>query len=82
MLKDCGATHSILDINEFKKLKTNKSIKVKTMKLKMVTPNATTEDAIQGEVELDMNLEDITGKILHFRKLQTVFASKAVRNIF
>ena len=68
MLKDCGATHSILDINEFKKLKTNKSIKVKTMKLKMVTPNATTEDAIQGEVELDMNLEDITGKILHFRK--------------
>ena len=68
MLKDCGATHSILDINELKKLKTNKSIKVKTMKLKMVTPNATTEDAIQGEVELDMNLEDITGKILHFRK--------------
>ena len=68
MLKDCGATHSLLDIDEFKKLRTNKSIKVKTMKLKMVTPNATTENAIQGEVELDMKLEDITGNILPFKK--------------
>ena len=68
MLKDCGATHSLLDINEFKKLKGSRSMKIKTMKLKMVTPNATTENAIQGEVELDMNMEDITGNMLHFKK--------------
>ena len=68
ILKDCGATHSLLDINEFRKLKSSKNTKIKTMRLKMVTPNATTENAIQGEVELDMKLEDITGHVLHFKK--------------
>ena len=62
-LKDSGASHCILDINEFKKWKNSKNIKVKARKLKMITPNATTENAIQGEVELNFSMEGIDGKV-------------------
>ena len=75
MLKDSGASHSLLDVEEFKRLKTSKTIQVKTLKLKMITPNATTENAIQGEVELDMNLEDIFGNKLQFRKKKFLLAN-------
>ena len=75
MLKDSGASHSLLDVEEFKRLKTNKNIRVKTMKMKMITPNATTENAIQGEIELDMNLEDIFGSKLKFRKKKFLLAN-------
>ena len=66
MLKDCGATDSLLDINEYKRLKTHKNIHITIVNLKMVTPNATTENAIQGEVILEMTLYDITGRQISY----------------
>jgi hypothetical protein len=64
-LKDSGASHSLLDVEEFKKIYNYKDIKVKARNLKMVTPNATTENAIQGEVKLDIKIQDITGEVIN-----------------
>ena len=66
MLKDCGASDSILDIREYKRIKGHKNIKIKVVNLKMVTPNATTENAIQGEVVLEMTLFDIQGNTITY----------------
>ena len=60
-LKDSGASHSLLEIEEFKKIKGHKNMPIQAKQLKMVTPNATTENAIQGEVILDITMTDITG---------------------
>ena len=75
MLKDSGASDCLLDIEEFKRLKTNKDITIRAVKLKMITPNGTSENAIQGEVELDMNLEDIFGNKLTFKKMRFLLAN-------
>ena len=66
MLKDCGASDSLLDINEYKRLKNHKNIHITIVNLKMVTPNATTENAIQGEVILEMTLCDISGRKISY----------------
>ena len=41
----------------------------------MITPNGTSENAIQGEVELDINLEDIFGNKLTFKKMRFLLAN-------
>ena len=66
MLKDCGATDSLLDINEFKRLRNHKKINITIVNLKMVTPNATTENAIQGKVILEITLTDILGRTISY----------------
>ena len=66
-LKDSGASHSILDINEFKKFRNSKNTKVRARKLRMVTPNATTENAIQGEVEIEFTIEGIDGEWIELK---------------
>ena len=61
-LKDSGASHSLLDINEFKNIEGFRNISVKTKQCVMVTANATTEDAIQGEVKLPITMTDINNE--------------------
>ena len=63
-LKDSGASHSLLDIKELKKFNNSKNLNIKSRKLRMITPNATTENAIRGEVELELFLKCIDGEIL------------------
>ncbi len=62
-LKDSGASHCLLDIQEFKTLKGHKNMSIKAKNLKMITPNGTTENAVQGEVIMDIYMTDITGNI-------------------
>lgn len=67
-LKDSGASHTILEIDEFKKLPNYKNITVQAKKLNMVTPNGTSQNAIQGEVTLDLNIKDVSGKIFTIKQ--------------
>ena len=62
VLKDSGASHSLLEVSEFKKLHGHENMMIKTRKVKLITPNATTENAIQGEVTLNIYMTDISGE--------------------
>ena len=62
-LKDSGASHTILEIEEFKKIPNHEQIEVHIKEFEMITPNHSSKNTIEGSVELNLQLEDVTGEI-------------------
>ena len=62
-LKDCGATHTILEIEEFKKIPNHEEIEVQVKEYEMVTPNHSSKNTIEGSVDLVLQIEDVTGEV-------------------
>ena len=62
-LKDSGASHTILEVEEFKKIPNHEHIEVHIKEYEMITPNHSSKNTIEGSVELELQIEDVTGEV-------------------
>ena len=62
-LKDSGATHTILEVEEFKKIPNHEQLEVLVKEYEMITPNHSSKNTVEGSVELELQIEDVTGEV-------------------